>query len=116
MSAGACNTSTTGEHRLLAYRVERLEEAHKEAVAEIRDAVQSIDKSLQALAVVQEQHGATRESLLHATKLIQVLAEKVNRVEIEMPMLRMVRGWILTGMVGVAGAVGYALIALVVRP
>lgn len=107
--------SLSGEHRLLSYRVQRLEEAHKEAVGEIRDAVQGIDKSLQTLAVIQEQHASTRQSLLHATKLLQALSEKVNRVELELPTLKLARKWVLAAMTTAGGGVGAGLLALVMR-
>lgn len=108
-------TSVSGEHRLLSYRVERLEEAHKEAVGEIRDAVQGIDRSLQSLAVIQEQHATTRQSLLHATKLLQALSEKVNRVELELPTLKLARKLVLTTMTLMGGAIGVAVLALVMK-
>lgn len=49
-------TSRTGEHRLIAYRVTQLEGA----VSEIRDAVRSIDKSLQLISLVEGQYAAAR--------------------------------------------------------
>lgn len=108
-------TSVSGEHLLLSYRVQRLEEAHKEAVGEIRDAVQGIDKSLHALAVVQEQHAMTRESLLHATKFLQALTSRLNRVELELPTLKLARKWVLAAMTSGSAAVGAGILALVAR-
>lgn len=104
MSAAASNTSNTGEHRLLAYRIERLEEEHKEAVGEIRDALKSIDKSLQALAVVEVQNTATRQQ-------IALVQNRLNAIEKELPTLKLVRQWVIAAVIAITAAVGYATLA-----
>lgn len=94
------------ETGLLAYRVARLEEAHKEAVGEIRDALKSIDQSLQALALVEVQNTATRQQ-------IALVQTRMSAIEKELPTLKLVRQWVIAGVIAITAAVGYAAIAQV---
>lgn len=98
-------------HRLVDYRVEQLETA----VGQIRDAIQSIDKSLQVLAVADMQHAQTREGLGKVLRQIEGLGKRLQTVEMELPTMRLIRHWVITGVVGVLGSVGAAALALVLR-
>lgn len=99
---GAAATDT-GEHKLLSYRVDQLEAA----VGEIRDAVQSIDQSLRLLAAVEAQQLATRRQ-------IEGLESRTRTIEIEIPTLKLIRQWVVGGVIGVVAAVCYAVLSGVV--
>lgn len=106
----------TGEQtrqKLLTYRVDQLEKAFEKAVGEIRDAIKSIDKSLQVLAVADIQlEKAWGEK---AWGEIEALEKRVVTVELELPTMKLVRTWVITLVVGVLGSVGTAVVALVLR-
>lgn len=97
--------------RLLLYRVAQLEAA----VGEIRDAVKSIDKSLQTFASIGTQSNETRAAVKRAFEAIESLERRVQEVEIELPALKLVRNWVIGGVVSVVGSVGAAAVALVLR-
>lgn len=94
----------TDADRLLTYRVDQ----HEKALAEIRDAVKSIDKSLQLLSLVEVQSGKQREQLAE-------VATRVGKIEMELPTLKLARKWVLAAMTTMGGAVGAGMLALVVK-
>lgn len=98
--------SRSGEHnhKLLTYRVDR----HEDALREIRDAVKAIEKCLQVLSSVEERNIRTNLQLAELTKTIRA-------IEVEMPTMRLVRGWVLAAMTTGGAAVGAGVLALVVR-
>lgn len=93
----ADNDTAEGNHRLLTYRVDQLEKA----VWEIRDATRAIEKCLQALSRVPSGFDS--------------LENRVQAVEMELPTLKLVRNWVIGGVVAVASTVGAAVVALVLR-
>jgi hypothetical protein len=97
--------------RLLLYRVDQLEAA----VGEIRDAVKSIDKSLQTFATIGTQSNETRAAVQRALSAVDALERRIQAVEIELPTLKLVRNWVIGGVLSVAGSVGAAALALVLR-
>lgn len=97
-------TGRTGEHRLLAYRVDQ----HEAWINEMRDAVKSIDRSLQLLSLVEAQHVKSRTQITE-------MAERLRGIELELPTLRLVRGWMISGVLGVVAAVGLGVIAMAFR-
>lgn len=106
MTAAAENSNG---QRLLTYRVEQLEEA----VGEIRDAIKSIDKSLRLFTVVQTQYSATRVTIRRAFAELETLGKRLQAVEMELPTLKLVRNWVIGGVLALLGTVGAAAVALV---
>lgn len=103
-------------------RVKTLEED----CGDIKDTVKSIDKSLSALVKLEAHHTSTREGLDRAfrslkdfeaaTKAsIKTLEDRVRIIELELETLKLVRGWIITGAVGLFGLVGLAVFHLIAR-
>lgn len=101
----------TGGHRLLAYRVEQLENA----VSDIRDSVKSIDQTLKLLVVIEQQQEALRKCMESQGMTIAETQRRLADVELELPTLRLVRNWVITGMLAVNGIVGSAAVALLLR-
>lgn len=97
-------TNRSGEHHLLAYRVNQ----HELWIREMRDAIKSIDKSLQMLSLVEGQYVAAR---LQITEL----EKRLHAVEEELPTLKLARKWVLAAMTSGGAAVGAGVLALVVK-
>jgi len=79
----------------------------KSAIFDIRD-------SLQVLARLEERHAETRDALGRAFNDIEKMEERVKNIELHLPGLIEMRGWVVMGMLGIAGLVGVALVGLVV--
>lgn len=97
-------TSRSGEHHLLAYRVDQ----HEVSIREMRDAIKSIDKSLQMLSLVEVRHSSTIDA-------ITAVNQRLQAIELELPTLKLTRKWVLAAMTSGSAAVGVAVLALVVR-
>lgn len=91
-------------------RIENLEEA----VGEIKQAVRSIDTSLQTLARLEVHHAETRDSITRAFAEINDHETRMRVLEEDAPTMRMIRTWVLAGVVGVVAMVGTAIVGLVI--
>lgn len=98
------NAGNRNERSLLSYRVEKLEEA----VSEIRNAVKSIDKSLQLLTLIETRSAETSQRLA-------AVAARVDAIEEELPTLKLARKWVLAVMTSGGAALGAGVLALVVK-
>lgn len=120
---------------VLHIRVTNLEKV----VDRVSKAVESIDESLKILARLEVHHEQTRSSLERAFDGLDACSarirsledscvraadckercvridDKVKRIEIEMPTIKLIRGWVLTGVVAVVALVGTAVVNLVMR-
>lgn len=97
---GPTGTEKSVTPGLLDYRVDKLEQSH----AEFRQAIKSIDSSLQALADVQRRLNSLSECDV-----------RLRAIEHELPTLKLARKWVLTAATTMGGAVGAAVLALVVK-
>lgn len=94
---------------VLAYRVALTEKA----IGEIRDASKAIEASLKTLTALEQHHSATREKLLDLATQNASLDARLRVIETEMPGLKMIKGWVITGTIGILGLVGAAVLKLV---
>lgn len=90
---------------VLGVRVSNLEKV----VEKVTVAVESIDTSLQTLARLEERHSETRNGLARAFAEISDHETRLRNIEAEMPTMKMVRGWVITGVVGILSLAGVAL-------
>lgn len=90
------------------YRITALEGS----VNEIRSAVKSIDASLQVLARLEQRHAETRDGLERAFEELKDHEVRVRDIEAEMPTTKLVRGWVITAVVGTLGIVGVTALKL----
>ncbi|MGH8519857.1 MAG: hypothetical protein ACREU9_00125 [Gammaproteobacteria bacterium] len=88
------------DHRLLVYRVDRVEEEQ----AEVRLAIKSIDASLQVLADVQRRLNSMNDA-----------EARLRAIENELPTLKLARKWVLAAMTSGGAVVGAAVLALVMN-
>lgn len=92
-------------------RITRLETT----VERIDEAIRNIQESLAALVRLEERHAETRESLGRAFAAVKSVDDRVRAIETEMPMLKQVRQWVFSGVIGVLGIVGTAVVYMVVK-
>lgn len=106
------------QNNVLEFRVSTLEKV----VGEIGQSVKSIDGSLQALTRLEARHAETRDSLSRAFTAIQRLEDedlkdhenRLRAVEADMPTFRLIRNWVIAGVIGIVALVGIAVVGVVV--
>ena len=98
-----------GEQAHLESRVVFLEKA----VEQVRDAVKSIDGSLKELVRLGVAHEQTRETLSRVWLELEDHEKRLRQIEVDMPTMRLARGWVVSGVVGLVGLLGLALAKLV---
>ena len=87
-----------GDQRMTAWRLNRIE-----------DTLEKVSETLGKLAVLEQRHIETREAIERSFSEIKALNERMRAVELDMPMLRHVKNWIVSGVVAVVGVVGMAV-------
>ena len=91
-------------------RMRMLETNHNE----LKDAVTAIKDSLQSLVRLEAHHTDTREAIGRAFKEIECMEARIHTIELDMPGLRELRGWVITAALGTISIVGIALLYLVI--
>jgi hypothetical protein len=94
---------------VMEYRLSSLEAS----VGEIRQAVKSIDASLQVLARLEQRHAETRDGLERAFGEIADHEARVRVIEQEQPTTKLIKGWVIAGVVGGLSMMGIAMAKLV---
>lgn len=96
--------------KVLEFRVSALETV----VGEVRTAVKSIDASLKALTSLEIHHNQTRESVGRAFIDIEDHEARLRLVENDLPTMRLVRNWVIAGVIGCTSLVGVAVAGMVI--
>lgn len=84
------------------------------AIEEIRDATRSIAESVRSIAVLEERHANTAQAIERSFSAMEKLEVRIRAIEVELPGLKEIRGWVVGGVLSISGIVGAAVIALVV--
>ena len=92
---------TTEETALTDYRLNMIEKT-----------LASISDSLRQLTVMEQKYLESREALERAFNAIEKHDKRLTNVESELPTLKLARGWVITGTVGVAVVVGLAVVKM----
>lgn len=99
------------DHQVLDVRVTNLERV----VERVSAAMESIDESLKTLTRLDVKHDETRDGLGRAFTLIEDHEKRMRAIEVEMPTVKLGRGWMFRAMTGIVGIVGLAVVYLVVK-
>lgn len=78
----------------------------------IENALRSISETLAKLATLEQKHIETREAIERAFDAIADKDKRLRDIETEMPMLKMVKGWVITGVIGIIGLLATAIFGL----
>lgn len=85
----------------------------------IEKTLQAISDNLERLATLEQKHLETREALNRAFDAIKGTEtelkkadERVRKIELELPTLKLVRGWVIAGVVSCAGLLGVTVFKL----
>jgi hypothetical protein len=80
----------------------------------IEQTLQKIAESLDRLATLEAQHSQTRETLSRFFSAIDKYDERMARNEREMPTLKLIRVWVIGGVVSLIGIVSLMVAKLFV--
>lgn len=109
-NAAAQGAEDMENDKVLEFRVSSLEKV----VGEVSSAVKSIDASLKTLTSLEIHHNQTRESVGRAFADIEDHETRLRKVEDDMPTMRLVRNWVIAGVIGCTSMVGVAMAGLVI--
>lgn len=101
----------TQAHAVLDVRVTNLEKL----VERVSTAVESIDESLKTLTRLDVKHDETRDGLGRAFVSLEDHEKRMRVIEAEMPTIKLGRGWLFAGVIGVIGLLGMAIVHLVLK-
>lgn len=102
---------------LLEFRVDALERDRDEDRARFERferAVESIDNSLKKLTKLEIHNSETQEAIKRAFQSIADHEMRLRPIEADLPTMRLVRGWVIGGVIGVCSLLGVAVVSLVV--
>ena len=98
-------------HAVLDVRVTNLEKV----VERVSTAVESIDESLKTLTRLDMKHEEANKSIDRALVSIKDHETRIHGVELEMPTMKLVRGWVVTGAIALVGLMGVSIVNLVLK-
>ncbi len=98
-------------HAVLDVRVTNLEKV----VERVSSAVESIDESLKTLTRLDVKHDETRTGLGRAFISLEDHEKRMRLIEEEMPTVKLARGWVVAGVIGIVGMLGMAMLHLVMK-
>jgi hypothetical protein len=81
----------------------------------IEETLRVVSENLQRLTTLEQRHIDTRESLDRAFDTIEKVDNRLKHVELEMPVLKIVKNWVITAVVGIVGLVAIAVFALITK-
>lgn len=98
-------------HAVLDVRVTNLEKV----VERVSTAVESIDESLKTLTKLDVKHDETNKGLDRAFVSIKDHETRIRLIETEMPTMKLIRGWVITGAIALIGLMGLSIVNTVLK-
>lgn len=78
----------------------------------IEDTLKQIADNLERLAALEQKHLETRDAVGRAFDAIEKVDHRVRHVELEMPTLKLVRAWVIAGVLGTLSLLGVTIAKL----
>lgn len=80
----------------------------------IEDTLKAVAENLERLSTLEMHHLETREAMSRAFDAITKIESRVHSMEMELPTLKLARGWVITGVVGCIGLFGTLLMNVII--
>ncbi|NSX14964.1 hypothetical protein HTY52_12850 [Cupriavidus taiwanensis] len=96
---------TAGTELLLDYRLTQLEKA----------VTKLVEQNTQLIAI-EQRHLETREALERCFKAQKGHDDRIRAIELDMPTMRLVRKWVIAGVMAVMAASGTVIVKVVTAP
>jgi len=74
-------------------------------VQELKSQISSLSSSLERLARIEERHNNHSAALERAFNNIKEMDDRVKSIEVQEPITKLVRGWVIGGVIGVVSMV-----------
>lgn len=94
-----------------AIKIEKLESD----VNDLKQILRQVQLSLEGIIRLEERHIETKAAIERAFKAIEKIDKRVQQLEIEQPITKMVRGWSITLLVAIATTVFLAVGKLIIK-
>lgn len=78
----------------------------------IEQTLRVMSENLERLAKLEQKHSETRDAVTRAFTTIERIDERVRHIELEMPTLKLVRKWVIAGIVGTMSLLAMTLVKL----
>ena len=95
-------TTPDQNHELTQYRLKSIE-----------DTLAAIGDSIRQLTALEQKHLETRQALERAFDSIGKVDDRVRDIELELPTLKLIRGWVIGGVISVVSLLGIGVMKLV---
>lgn len=82
-------------------------------LSEIKTELRTVAAGMERVIRLEEGRRQHEDALSRAFERIGDHEKRIIAVETEMPMMKMVRGWVITGVIGVVGILGVSVITMV---
>lgn len=78
----------------------------------IEETLASINETLRQLTSLEQKHLETRQALERAFSMIGKQDERIRDIELEIPTMKLVRTWVIAGVIGCTSLLGITLFKL----
>lgn len=81
-------------------------------LASIEETLASINETLRTLTSLEAKHMETRSALERAFNEIAKHEDRLRSIELELPTLKLIRGWVIAGVISCVSMLGITLLKL----
>ena len=78
----------------------------------IESTLKAVSENLITLSHLEQKHVETKDALARAFNSVGDLNNRMREVESEMPTLKLIRAWVIAGVIGILGLLGVTLFKL----
>lgn len=97
------------DHTVLAERIERI----ATDVSDIKEEMKRIAAGMERIARLEERHVNSSEAIARAFTRIENHERRLVQLEVEVPITKMVRNWVIMGVLGVLSLLGAQVFTIV---
>jgi predicted nuclease with TOPRIM domain len=78
----------------------------EETLVEIKDSLKALNSLMERLTRLEEKHDGHVAAIARSFERIEALENGVRELELQEPVTKMVRTWVISGVIGVTGLIG----------